>query len=62
VVWWFVALCAFGVVSWMTGRVIPADVRTACGHIRRWFLVAWSALTWPTVLVLLVAVWQFCER
>lgn len=59
---WFVALRAFGVFSWMTGRVIPADVRTVCGHIGRWFLVAWSALTWPTVLILLVVVWHFSER
>lgn len=54
-IYWFVALCTFGVLSRITDQATPHDNRKLGWHVRRWFLVAWGALLWPSTVIFGVA-------
>lgn len=54
----FVTLCTFGALSCITGQATPQANRRPGWHVRRWLLVMWAALLWPST-VILGAAWQF---
>jgi hypothetical protein len=57
-VYWFIALCVFGVLCWVTDQAMPRRDRTRGWHVRRWLVAVWLALLWPGAAIVGVA-WLF---